>query len=608
MAGDYVVTSATPGVNALYQLPPPPADFTGRAEELHALSENFGRGVQISGLQGQGGIGKTALALKFAEQLTPRYPDAQIYLDLRGAAEQQPLSASDALSYVLRAFHPTAQLPDDEAQLRALYLSTLRGKRALLLMDNARDDAQVQPLIPPAGCVLLVTSRWHFTLPGLYAKNLDALLPDDARDLLLTIADGIGDHADEIARLCGHLPLALRVTASTIAERRDLSPADYVRRLADERKRLELLDEVAASLSLSYKLLPDNLQQLWRALAVFPAPFDAAAAAAVWKTDAETTKDSLGELFKYSLLDWDDATARYNLHDLARLFADSRLSGNERYAAQARHAAHYANVLRAANKLYLQGGEAFMQGLALFDAEWTNIQSGQSWVARHASDDDMTARLCAHYPHVGTNLLGLRMNPRDRINWSETALSAARQSGIRSSEAALLIILGISFFELGEISRAIEFVEQGLLIYREIGDRHGEGVALGNLGIAYRNLGETCRAIELYEQQIEIAREVGDRLGEGTALGNLGIAYRRSGETRRAVELYEQALVIDREIGDRLGEAIDLWNLSLALDELGDRRQAIACAEASLKIRVEIEDPRANKVRETLKRWRGEKE
>lgn len=634
-----------PALRALHQLPPPPGDFTGRADELAELFANVERGVQISGLQGQGGIGKTALALKLAEQLAPRYPDAQFYLDLKGAAEQQPLSASDALSHVLRAYHPTVKLPDDEAELRALYLSVLHDQRALLLMDNARDAAQVTPLIPPAPCVLLVTSRQHFHLPGLHAKDLDTLPPADARALLLNIAPRIGSHADEIARLCGHLPLALRVAASIIAERKNLNPANYARRLSDAKQRLSLVE---ASLKLSYDLLSAKLQRRWRALAVFPATFDAEAAAAVWEADSDAAHDALGDLVRYSLLDWDDATARYSLHDLARLFADSRLSDDERYAAQARHAGHYLEVLDEAHGLYLQGGEAFMRGLALFDAEWTNIQAGQSWAARHVGDNDKAARLCFSYPGVGAYLLELRLHPRERINWSEKALLAARKSDHRVAEADELVYLGSAYHDLGEVRRAIEFHEQALVIYREIGnrlnecsalsnlgnayiilgelshavelqeqqliiareisDQRAESNALNNLGNAYIALGETHRAVELFEQKLAIDREIGSRRGEGNALASLGTTYNELGETRRAVELYEQALAIYREIGDRRGAGTALWNMSLLLDALGNRSHAVAYAEESLKIREEIEDPNADKVRKALEEWRGEEE
>src|SRR5262249_3132032 len=158
-------------------------------------------------------------------------------------------------------------------------LSVLHNQRALLLMDNAKDEQQIEPLIPPAGCALLLTSRNHFTLPGLFAKSLDSLPLDDACALLLTIAPRIGGLAGEIAKLGGHLPLALRLAGSVLAKYSNLKPADYVRRLTDARERLKLIE---ASLNLSYELLGNELQERWRALAVFPETFDEAAAAAIW--------------------------------------------------------------------------------------------------------------------------------------------------------------------------------------------------------------------------------------------------------------------------------------------------------------------------------------
>ena len=275
----------------LHEVPPPPADFTGREDELKELlaSIEIG-GVTISGLQGMGGIGKTALALKLVELLKPRYPDAQFFLDLKGASTQ-PLTVAEALAHVVRAYHPTAKLPDSESELRGLYLSVLDGQRALLLMDNAANAEQVEPLIPPAGCLLLVTSRQHFTVPGLAAKNLDTLSAADARDLLLTIAPRIETQADEIAALCGHLPLALRLAAAAMVKYRNLSPADYVRRLRDRQQRLQLID---ASLSLSYELLSEELRERWRWLAVFPDTFAGYAAAAVWEVEARPGEVHVG--------------------------------------------------------------------------------------------------------------------------------------------------------------------------------------------------------------------------------------------------------------------------------------------------------------------------
>jgi len=132
------------------------------------------------------------------------------------------------MAHVIRAYHPTAKVPDTEAELYGLYRSVLHGQRALLLMDNAASAEQVEPLIPPESCVLLVTSRRHFTLPGLCAKNLEALSPKDANKLLLTIAPRIDQQADEIARLCGYLPLALRLAGSALMNFANLTPTDYV--------------------------------------------------------------------------------------------------------------------------------------------------------------------------------------------------------------------------------------------------------------------------------------------------------------------------------------------------------------------------------------------
>ncbi|MFZ1009192.1 MAG: hypothetical protein WAN65_20285 [Candidatus Sulfotelmatobacter sp.] len=313
-----------PVLTPLFQLPPPPADFTGRTTELAELRAAIEKGgVHISGLQGQGGVGKTALALKLAAELAPNFPDAQIYLDLKGVSEK-PLTAAEAMSHVLRTFHPEAKLPEKEEDLRAQYLSVLNNKLVLLLMDNAKDAAQVRSLIPPAGGALLVTSRQHFALPGLQAKNLETLSPPDAKDLLLRIAPRIDGEAEAIAKLCGYLPQALRLAASAIAVRADLEPGGYARQLADEKKRLELLagddESITASITLSYNLLDRETQKRWRTLAVFPETFDAHAAAAAWELEGAAARDALSQLLQHSMLEWNDATERYRLHDLMRDF------------------------------------------------------------------------------------------------------------------------------------------------------------------------------------------------------------------------------------------------------------------------------------------------
>lgn len=607
-----------PSVAAVRSIPAPPRDFTGRADDLRTLLAAFERGATITGVRGLGGIGKTALAYKLAESLASRYPDGNVFIPLYGV-RPQPVAPDDAMKTVLRAvLGEEARLPEGGDALGNRYRSALHGKRLLLLFDDAKDRAHVEPLLPPASCGVLITSRQKFALPGLQPRDLDALPPEDARALLLAICPRIGALADELARVCGCLPLALRAAGSALAERIDLSPAAYRRRLEQAQARLSLID---ASLSLSYELLPPEQQARWALLAVFPADFDAAAAAAVWSMDADAAQDALSDLVKWSVVDFSISPSqegkptldlresgggegRYRLHDLARLCAAARMEAAARDAAELRHAKHYQQVLWFANNLYLQGNDAFLRGLLLFDKEWLNIQQGQRWATANVSKNTEIAELCSNFAGTGS-ILNLRLHPRQYVEWLQAALDAARQSKNRQAEGVHLGNLGIAYRDLGEPRRAIEYYEQCLLLYREIGDRRGEGSDLNNLGVAYLTLGEPRRAIEYYEKCLLLHREIGDRRGEGSALGNLGLAYSDLGAPRHAIEYYEKCLLLHREIGDRLGEGNDLFNMSLVLNELGERAQAIQLASAALAIYAQIEDPHTDMVRRALAAWQA---
>jgi len=582
---DFFHPGSTPPT-ALHQLPAPPADFTGREDKLTKLQTAIIDGGKTTcAIRGIGGVGKTALALVLAERLCPRYPDAQIYLDLQGTT-RQPLNPVDAMAHVIRAFQPQAPLPDSHAELAAAYRSLLHAKRVLLLMDNAADRAQVEPLIPPAGCALLVTSRRRFTLPGLHSVNLDALPPADARLLLLRICERIGTAAGDLARLCGCLPLALRVAGSALAEREDLPVDVYLDRLRRGRQRFE---EVDASLNLSYELLTDHLQRLWRLLAVFPGTFDHPAAVAVWDIDPDGAHDALSELVRYSLVEWHAENERYRLHDLARAFALARQTRDEGQQASRRHAAHYAQILGAADHLYLEGGDAPVAGLHLFDLEWPNVELGQQWAAAHLREDQQAVSLWSAYTGY-VHCLHLRLRPAERIPWFESAAQACRQLGDRRGEGNALGNLGNAYSDLGQVERSVEHYQQALAIAREIGHRRGEGNHLGNLGNAYCALGQVERAIEHYEQALAIAREIGDRRGEGNHLGSLGNAYFSLGQAHRAIEHYQQALAIAREIGDRRGEGTSLGNLGNAHYALGQVECATEHYEQALAIAREIGD------------------
>jgi tetratricopeptide (TPR) repeat protein len=599
-------------LTARHQLRAPVGDFVGREKEIEELLATLrdGGSAAITGISGMGGIGKTELSLYVANKLRDAYPDAQLVLDMRGT-DERPRDAGDTLAACIRAFHGLdTRLPDDIEELKRLYLSVLEGKRALILLDNARDSAQVRPLMPPVGSALLITSRNVITLPRMTRVTLDQLSPTEARELLRTIVPRVpGDMADRICFLCGYLPLAIRAAGSLLDVTFDLAPSDYADELSEERTRLELIGKegvdlgVEASFGLSYARLALDAALVFRRLAVFPATFDARAEETICEDPGHK---HLSELLRRNLVRYNEETQRYSLHDLARLFADSRMSDDESHATRLRHAAHYLTVLEECNALYKKGGDAIKSGITLFDVERRNIEAGQEWACQHSSGDEAAARLCDKYPNAGLYILLLRQHPRESISWLEAALAAARQLKHRASEEAHLGNLGIAYSHLGQTRRAIELYEQGLVIVREIGYRRDEGNALCGLGTVYKDLGETQRAIKFYEQALIVSREIGDRLCEGNTLGNLGNAYADLGETRRAVEFYEQQLTIAREVGDRRGEANARFNTSLALDKLGDRAKAIAHVEAALEILEQIESPSAEKARVVLARWRGE--
>lgn len=575
--------------NRLKQLPAPPRDFTGREAELKQLRQALRQdSTTISGVQGMGGVGKTALALVLADEFKNQYPDAQIYLDLKGMSKQ-PLSPAEVMWHVVSSFYPDMKRPYD-GDLPAWYLDLLNRHRALLFYDNAKDGPQIEALLPPEHCLLLVTSRRHFKVSGMFDKNLEEMAGADAEALLLEIAPRIATDAAAIAKQCGYLPLALRLAASALHKSHSLSPADLLRRLQDKRKRAELVE---ASFSMSYELLSGELQRRWRILAIFPTNFKADAAATLWQTSVDAAKVSLVEFEEYSLLNWEEATQRYTLHDLARDYADTLLSATEREQASTLHATHYLYALATANNLFLKGGEELAEGLSVFDSEIVNIEAGQGWAAMRFADDKQAAHLCNEYPNAGSYILRLRKHPRDFIRWLESALSSARLLKDEAAVGKHLGNLGNAYDNLSEPRRAIELLEQHLAITREIGDRQGEGIALGDIGVAYSHFGEYHRAIEYYEQRLYIAREIGDRRGEGHALGDMGVVYRMLGEPHRAIEVFEQSLSIARESGNRRSEGHALGNMGVAYSDLGAPRRAIECYEQSLSIAREIGNRRS---------------
>ena len=575
------------------QIPAYPLDFTGREDEIRVLVEQFGQGATITGLRGMGGVGKTALALVLADQLKVRFPDGQLFLNMQGTSKST-LKPEEAMAHVIRSYLGVdASLPEQSNSLSGLYRSILSDKKALILMDNAASREQVEPLLPPPSCALLVTSRNKFALPGLAEKDLDVLPLGDARKLLLEICGRIGENAEELAKLCGCLPIALRNAAYALKEKPNLSPEGYVKRLGDAKKRLELVE---ASFSTSYDLLTPELQRLWSMLSVFPADFDSAGAAAVWEMKEMPTEDALGELISWSLVDFLPSVkgegGRFKLHDLARDFSSSRLDIADSEPSNLRHARHFMKVLSNADKLFNQGGESQILGLDLFEKEWPNIREGLLWAEICPQLTPEIDSIRCDYPNAGASILLLRWHSQELIKWYKIAVEAAQRLKNRNLIAASLGGMANAQIAIGNSSEAIGYLNQALKISRVIGDRRGYGTNLAGLGKAYSSLGQNRKAIEYYEEALLISKKTSDKNEIASGLAALGRAHANLGENHKAIDYYENALSMSRQIQDISGEASNLAALGRAYVQLGKARKAIEYYEKALPISQKIKNQR----------------
>jgi DNA-binding SARP family transcriptional activator/tetratricopeptide (TPR) repeat protein len=598
------------GWSAPRQLPATVPHFAGRAAELRALTALLNQpgsrapgAVVISAIGGTAGVGKTALAGHWAHQVADRFPDGQLYVNLRGYDPGLPLTSADALAGFLRALGvPSPDIPHEEGERAGLYRSLLAGRRVLVVLDNAGSAAQVGPLLPGSPtCMVVVTSR--DALAGLVARDgavrveLDLLPLPEAVGLLRAL---IGPRADSdpaaaaaLASQCARLPLALRVAAELAAARPDLSLADLASELADQQRRLDLLDAgadtrtaVRAVFSWSYRSLSDSAARAFRLVSLHPGPdLDDHAAAALTDAPAETAARARHELVRAHLLQA-AGPGRYGMHDLLCAFAREL----DDPAAQ-------RVALTRLLDYYLHGAATAMD--ILFPAEChrrprvqlpvigvpplTGQAAARAWLdAERASLVAVTAHAAGGgWPDHATRLaatlhryLEAGDHDSDAITIHSCALSAARSTGDRAGEAAALNGLGLVDLRQGRYPQATDCHEQAMALFRETGDRNGEARALGNLGVLRLLEGRYRQAAADQKRAIALFRDLGDRVGECRALTNLGLVKTRQGRYEQAIGHYERSLAMHREIGDRAAQAYPLGNLGHVLLRLGRYPQA----------------------------------
>jgi tetratricopeptide (TPR) repeat protein len=569
---------------APFQLPEPSSDFFGREEEIKVLVEALvpRGGTRIAAIHGLGGVGKTQLALQVAERLRAHYPHAQLLVELRDTGPELPNLNTEIVKCILALGGgvPTRSArPHDLQELIKIYQDNLRGKRAVIVVDDAGNEEQALTFTPPPGCALLITSSDELHLRDIdcTSLHLDLLHKRQARKLLLSLVPRLlQGSADQIGPLCGYRPLSLQVAVAWLSHNADIAATKYIQRLRDERKRLKSLrvsgrenynadepdmgmrDDVEAPFNLSYKSLKPDIQRTFLRLSVFPASFDDQAEKTIC---LDNSLKHLKELLKLSLVSYDDKTKRYHLHDLTRVYAARRLSPDERDAVLRAHAKYFLRIGQTIEQLCQESIKNFRKGLEVFNLEWENLSAGQKWSAENFKNSNEVARLCVSYAEALQNALYLRRDQKVQLEWLSAGLEASRRANLRDAEGRLLCSLGVAY-ALTEPQRAIDdYYQRALKIAREIRDRIGEASALGNLGNAYARLRLVPPAIKAYEECLSVLEELGNRRDAGHTFTNLGNVYASMGKSDDAVKFYRRALKAARKMNDRRGEAMALSNL-----------------------------------------------
>lgn len=602
------------------QLPADVSGFAGRAEYLAQLDDlahdDNDAAVVISAIAGTAGVGKTALAVHWAHRVRRRFPDGQLYLNLRGYAPGAPMRPVEALTRFLHALGvPADRVPLDEDEAAGLYRTQLADRSVLIVLDNAESADQVRPLLPGSpGCLVLVTSRDR--LAGLVANEgahritLDVLDPDDARVLLTgmigkerTLAEL--DAVDELAAACAYLPLALRIAAANLVSTPYNGIAAYTAELRHLGRLTALTingDErgvVQAAFDLSHGRLDPASRRLFRLLGLVPGPdFTPNAAAALIDGTVPEGKGLLDKLAGAHLVQ-QHVLGRYQFHDLLREYAGTLAQQDDHQAATERLLDFYlCTADRATRLLYphilrLPVPPAISSHAVAFGTEnaaihWLDAERPNLVAAAIHTPDHGIASYAWRLTDALRGYFLSRGHGSDGLAVCTAGLTAAKYDGNEAGEGCAYDVLGLIHYNLGDFRQAMLCHDKALVLNRRSGTTEAEASSLHNLGRAYSNAGRPARAARLHEQALEINRGIGNRHGEAQALNYIGTAALSLGQIDRAMTHHRAALDLARHIYDRDVEARALHGLGLDCSATGDLRRSIMFYTDCLALAHEI--------------------
>jgi tetratricopeptide (TPR) repeat protein len=568
------------------QLPPMPAYFTSRASELQALDavvaatgNGPGAAAPVAVVVGPGGVGKTALAITWAVHNAERFPDGQLYADMRGFSPESAAEPQEVLAAFLRALGVAPErVPVGLAEQVTLFRTVTAGLRLLVVVDNAASAAQVRPLVPAAaGCMVVVTSRLR--LDSLFSEGarfveIDPLPQAHAVELLARavgqprVVDQRQDVV-ELARLCGRLPIALRVAGARLAARPRWPVARVVAELSDERSRLDRLSAggdtlVTSTFDWSYQALPEYVARLYRLVSTHPGPdFGAGVVAAASLLTLEQAVGGLQVLLDASLLEELDID-RYRFHDLVRLHG------------RAQRDKERDEVLPRIGQWYLE--EMTRANLVVIPLRWRVSPVAdqlQGETARFASGGAALAWLAGELPNVLAVLEDAVANRHDELAWQlcealwelmlyrklypewlrshELGILAAQRCRNPLAESRLRFQLGRAYLDLGQLEPAQQQTQQAFELARQAQDRRNESAALQQLGMVAQERGDVEAALRLFTDTLHIEQELGIDRGVASRHRRIGEALLQAGRDVQAARHLEVAAQLFAEVGDDKG-------------------------------------------------------
>ncbi|MEV7870969.1 tetratricopeptide repeat protein [Streptomyces sp. NPDC088124] len=612
------------------QLPGDVHRFINRTAELGQLNavlpteEGAPVIVSVCVVAGTAGAGKTSLALHWAHQVRHRFPDGQLYVNLRGYDPGQPLSAQEALRGFLPALGaPAGSVPQDPDAAAAYYRSLLSDRRMLIVLDNAATAAQVRPLLPGSPhCLTLVTSRNR--LSGLAIRDgarrltLGTLPEAEAVALLRAVTTGYRAEDDlrelaELSRLCAALPLALRIAGERAASNPHLRLTDLIAELRDESVLWDALsvgdaeeaEAVRTVFAWSYRALPAPGATLFRQLGLHPGPeFGLPAAAALAALPAVRTRQLLDSLVGAHLLE-QTGPDRYQFHDLLRAYA-AGLAQQEGPPEDGRAA------LRRVLIWYLRTAEAARIRLApaqdpvpLTQGEldetarpldFADYDAAMDWAEReHANLLRAVGTAAGEYDELAWKLTevlwSVQPHSASMTDWlpvGNTGLASARRVNDAAAEALILTRLGMAHHRINAWDESLDCHRRALAIRRAEGDRSGEARSLNLIGLIQLRRRQLDAAATHFEEASALWQSVGSEHWAATALSNLATTYCDAGRAGEASATIQEALAAHRALENPGGEGNALCVLSRLQRERGELEAALHTAEQALDIALAL--------------------